>query len=225
MHVHCSMTLAPGQAEDDVSEMLVRSLPLIKKLGWTLAGSYRVLNGPTRTILNFWDIPDANAFMALPGQLAADPELCKIMVGLEEAMIHNELTLLSQKKIPATPANADTKAPDEKTVYLRETVTALSGKGGAATELVKKSVPLLEKRGFRLLGSWGRATGATGMLMNLWQLPASAKSLAIHDLVAADAEVARALAAIADISSSIELTYLRKMPYSPGAFGASQLPR
>ena len=60
MHVHCSMTLAPGQAQDHVSELLVRSLPMIKKLGWTLAGSYRVLNGPTRTILNFWDIPDAN---------------------------------------------------------------------------------------------------------------------------------------------------------------------
>ena len=215
MLVHCSMTLAPGQAQDSVSEMLVRSLPLIKKLGWTLAGSYRVLNGPTRTILNFWDIPDANAFMALPGQLAEDPELCKIMVGLEEAMIHNELTLLSEKKIPVTPADGAAKAPDEKTVYLRQTVTALSGKAGAATELIKKSVPLLEKHGFRLLGSWGRATGATGMVMILWQLPDSAKSPSIHDLVGKDAEVARAFAAIADVSSSVELTYLNKMPYSP----------
>lgn len=215
MHVHCSMTLAPGQAQDGVNDLLVQSLPLIEKLGWTLAGSYRVLNGPTRTMLNFWNIPDANAFMSLPGQLAEDPVLRKIMVGLEEAMIHNELTLLSEPRIPATPTPADATAPDDKTVYLRETVTALSGQAGVALGLVKKSVPLLENRGWRLLGSWGRATGATGMLMNLWQLPDSAKSVSIHDLIAQDADVAAAFSAISEVSSSVEMTYLQKLPFSP----------
>ena len=37
----------------------------------------------------------------------------------------------------------------------------------------------------------------------------------IHDLIAEDPEVAQAFAAIADVSSQVEMTYLRKMPYSP----------
>jgi hypothetical protein len=53
------------------------------------------------------------------------------------------------------------------------------------------------------------------MLMNLWQLPDPATSLSIHDLVAEDAEVAQAFSAIADASSAVEMTYLKKMPFSP----------
>ncbi len=213
MHVHATMTLAPGKAQE-VSELLARSLPLIARLGWKLTASYRLLNGPTRTILNLWDIPDANAFISLPGQLAQDPDLLKIMIGLEAAMIHNELTLMNQT-MPATTARADGPTPNEKTVYLRETVTALPGKSGALNALLKEAVPLLEKRGWRFLGSWGRATGATRMLMNLWQLPDPASSLSIHDLVEEDAEVAKVFSAIAEASSAVEMTYLKKMPYSP----------
>jgi hypothetical protein len=213
MHVHASMTLAPGKA-DTVTELLARSLPLIARLGWKLGASFRLLNGPTRTILNLWDIPDANAFISLGGQIAADPDLLKIMIGLEEAMIHNELTLMNQT-MPASPAAAGAKAADEKTVYLRETVTALPGKAGALNALLKQTVPLLEQRGFRFLGAFGRATGATRMSMNLWQLPDVAGSLSIHDLVEEDAEVAKAFAAIAEASSAVEMTYLKKMPFSP----------
>ncbi|MEP7121053.1 MAG: hypothetical protein ABJE95_09095 [Byssovorax sp.] len=213
MHVHATMTLAPGRAET-VSDLLARSLPLIGTLGWKLGGSFRVLDGPTRTLLNLWDIPDANAFANLPGQIAQHPDLAKIMVGLEEAMTHNELTLMSQTA-PASPAAAGAKAANEKTVYLRETVTALPGQARGLAALLAQSVPLLEKQGFRFLGAWRRATGASRMTMNLWQLPASAESLSIHDIVEEDAEVAKTFAAIAEASSSVELTYLKKMPFSP----------
>jgi hypothetical protein len=213
MHVHASMTLAPGK-DQEVSDLLARSLPLIARLGWKLTASFRLLNGPTRTILNLWDIPDANAFISLPGQLAQDPDLLEIMGGLEAAMVHNELTLMNQT-MPATPAPAETKAASEKTVYLRETVTALAGKSGSVNALLRQAVPLLEKRGWRFLGSWARATGATRMLMNLWQLPGSASNLSIHDLVEEDVEVAKVFSAIAEASSAVEMTYLKKMPYSP----------
>ena len=213
MHVHASMTLAPGQAQT-VSDLLARSLPLIARLGWKLAASFRLLNGPTRTILNLWDIPDANAFISLGGQIAQDPELLAIMGALEEDMIHNELTLISQT-MPASPAIEGAAVAGEKTVYLRETVTALPGKSGSLSVLFTQVVPLLEKRGWRFLGSWRRATGASRMMMNLWQLPASAGSVSIYDIVEEDAEVARAFAAIAEASSSVELTYLKKMPFSP----------
>ena len=165
-----------------MSDLLTRSLPLIATLGWKLAASFRLLDGPTRTLLNLWDIPDANAFASLGGQIAAHPELLQIMGGLEEAMIYNELTLL-QQTTPASPAAADAKAEDEKTVYLRETVTALAGKARGLGALVAQAVPLLEKRGWRFLGTWARKTGPSRMTMNLWQLPDPANGLSIHDLI------------------------------------------
>jgi hypothetical protein len=213
MHVHASMTLTPGKTQT-VSDLLARSLPLIARLGWKLAASFRLLNGPTRTIVNLWDIPDANAFISLGGQIAQDPELLAIMGALELAMIHNELTLISET-MPASPAAPGAAVASEKTVYLRETVTALPGKSGSLNALLTDAVPLLEERGFRFLGSWRRATGPSRMMMNLWQLPGSASSLSIHDLVEQDAEVARSFAAIADVSSSIEMTTMKKMPFSP----------
>ena len=213
MHVHATMTLASGK-DQEVSALLARSLPLIATLGWKLAASFRLLNGPTRTILNLWDIPDANAFINLGGQIAQHPELLQILGGLEAAMIHNELTLTAQT-VPATAAPADAKAPDEKTVYLRETLTALGGQGQNLTKLVAQVVPLLEKRGFRFLGTWARKTGPTRMTMNLWQLPDSADSRSIPHLIAEDAEIARAFSAIADACSAVETTFLQKMPFSP----------
>ncbi len=212
MHVHASMTLAPGK-DQEVTDLLTRSLPLIARLEWKLTASFLLLNGPTRTILNLWDIPDANAFISLPAQLGKDAELLQIMIGLDHAMIHNELTLMNQTAAASSPAGA--MAPGPKTVYLRETVTALPGKASTLAGLFTQAVPLLEKRGWRFLGSWGRATGVTGMMMNLWQLPDSARNLSIHDLIAEDPEVAKAFAAIAEVSSQVEMTYLRKMPYSP----------
>ena len=213
MHVHATMTLAPGKGQE-VTELLTRSLPLIGELGWKLAASFRLLYGPTRTILNLWDIPDANAFANLGGQIAQHPELLKIMGGLEGAMIYNELTLMQQTAQPS-PAAAGAQAPDEKTVYLRETVTALGGQGQALATMLLQVVPLLEQRGFRYLGTWARKTGPSRMTMNLWQLPPSASGLSIPDLLAEDAQLARAYSVIADASSAVEQTYLRKMPFSP----------
>ncbi len=178
MFVHASMTLAPGK-EQDVSDLLARSLPLIGKYGWTLTGSYRLLSGPTRAIWNLWDIPDANAFAALPSQLAADRDLLPIMSGLEEAMLHNELTLMSQS-IPAAAVGAVAKGSSEKTLFVRETITTLLGKGPTIDALIRQAVPLLEARGVRFHGSWRRLTGATRMLVNLWEVPAAASAYAVR---------------------------------------------
>ena len=213
MHVHATMTLAPGK-DQEVTDLLTRSLPLIGELGWKLTASFRLLNGPTRTVLNLWDIPDANAFAGLGAQIAQHPELLEIMDGLQAAMIHYELTLI-QQTTPASAAAADAKAPDGKTIYLRETLTALGGQTQNLAKLVANAVPLLEKRGFRYLGTWVRKTGVTRMTMNLWQLPDAANGLTIHDLIAEDAEVARAFSAIADACSAVEVTYLMKTPFSP----------
>ncbi len=213
MHVHASMTLAPGK-EQAVSDLLARALPLLVKYGWTLTGSFRVLSGPTRTIFNLWDIPDANAFAALPAQLAADRDLAQIMGGLEEAMIHNELTLMSQV-IPRSEVCADLAISCQETLFVRETITMLAGKSPSLDALIRQAKPLREKRGSRFHGSWRRLTGATRMLVNLWELPVAASTSAFSGSVTDDPEVAKVLSAIADASREVETTPMKKMPFSP----------
>ena len=213
MFVHASMTLAPGK-EHEVSELLARSLPLLVKYGWTLAGSFRLLSGPTRTIWNLWDIPDANAFAALPAQLAADGDLLQIMGGLEEAMIHNELTLMSQA-IPRSPAPVDATASNANTLFVRETMTTLAGKSASLDGLIRQAALVLEARGLRFHGTWRRLTGATRMLVSLWELPVAASALAAQGVFTDDPEIAKALSAIAEASSAVEMTPMKKMPFSP----------
>ena len=213
MFVHASMTLAPGK-EQEVSELLARSLPLLVKYGWTLAGSFRLLSGPTRTIWNLWDIPDANAFAALPAQLAADGDLLQIMGGLEEAMIHNELTLMSQA-IPRSPAPVDATASNANTLFVRETMTTLAGKSASLDGLIRQAALVLEARGLRFHGTWRRLTGATRMLVSLWELPVAASALAAQGVFTDDPEIAKALSAIAEASSAVEMTPMKKMPFSP----------
>jgi hypothetical protein len=207
------MTLAPGR-EQEVSALLARSLPLLVEYGWALARSFRVLSGPTRTIWNLWDIPDANAFAALPAQLAANRDLLPIMSGLEEAMIHNELTLMSQV-IPRSSACADMTVSNEKNLFVRETITALPGRSPSLEGLIRKAVPLLEARGLRFHGTWRRLTGATHMLVSLWELPVAASAFAIPGGFADDLEITKALSAITDASREVERTPMKRMPFSP----------
>ena len=213
MFVHASMTLAPGK-EQVVSDLLARSLPLLVEHGWKLAGSFRLLSGPTRTIFNLWDIPDANAFAALPAQLAASRDLLQIMAGLEEAMIHNELTLMSQV-IPRSPALADAPVSSEGALFVRETITTLPGKSPSLDGLIRQAVPPLEARGLRFHGTWRRLTGATHMLVTLWEVPVAASAFAIPGGFTDDLEITRALSAIADASREVERTPMKKMPFSP----------
>jgi hypothetical protein len=213
MFVHASMTLAPGK-EQEVSDLLARSLPLIGKYGWKLAGSYRLLSGPTRSLFNLWDIPDANAFVALPGQLAADRDLLLIMSGLEEAMLHNELTLMSQS-ISAGALVADAAGSNDDTLFVRETITTLTGKSSSVDALIRRAAPLLEARGLRFHGSWRRLTGATRMLVSLWEVPVAASAYAVRGGFGDDPEIAEVLSAISESSSAIEATPMKRMAYSP----------
>lgn len=213
MHVHCTMMLAPGK-EQEVTDLLVESLPIIARYRWSLAASYRLLSGPTRTLINLWEIPDGNAFMAFGEQIAADPELARIMVGLEDAMTHNELTLVSRLLEASAPrAGTDEKAGE--VVYVHETVTTRANRFPQVLGLIASAAPLLEKRGIRFVGSYQRATGPTRMLVNLWELPAAASHAALDEAIAADPELAKIYAAISDHSGSVERAPMARMPYSP----------
>lgn len=213
MHVHCTMMLAPGK-EQEVTDLLVESLPIIARYRWSLAASYRLLSGPTRTLINLWEIPDGNAFMAFGGQIAADPELARIMIGLEEAMTHNELTLVS-RLLEASASRAGTEEKAGEALYVHETVTTRANQLPHVLGLLASAAPLLEKHGFRFLGSYQRASGPTRMLVNLWELPRAASDAALAEAIAADPELAKIYAAIGDLSRSVERAPMARMPYSP----------
>lgn len=213
MHVHCTMKLVPGK-EQEVTDLLVESLPVIACYRWSLTGSYRLLDGPNRTLINFWEIPDANAFMIFGEQIMGDPDLARIMIGLEEVMTHNELTLVSRLIEPST-TGPGAKAKVGEGLYVQETVTTRANQLPHVLGLLASAAPLLEKRSFRFHGSYQRATGPTRMLVNIWELPVAARNTALSEAVSADPELAKIYAGIGDLSQSIEREPMARMPYSP----------
>ena len=62
---------------------------------------------------------------------------------------------------------------------------------------------------------WRRLTGATRMLVNLWEFPVAASAYAVRGAFSDDPEIGKVLAAIADASREVAATPMKRMPYSP----------
>ncbi len=110
----------------------------------------------------------------------------------------------------------DAKALDEKTVYLRETLTALRGPGERPGRSGREGGAAPGKAGLALprhLGSQDRRVANDDEPL---AAPRPGKqTLSLPDLISDDADVARAFSAIADACSAVEMTYMTKMPFSP----------
>ena len=65
MYLQASIKLHPGKLEDFIS-LINEIAPFInKKHGWKLLGSYGGLVGRLNTVVDWWEVPDANAVTAL----------------------------------------------------------------------------------------------------------------------------------------------------------------
>lgn len=95
MFVHATLRLKAG-ATKKYASLINELLPLLAPLGWKLLATYRFSTGPVRTLLNLWQIPDANAFAALPGQISADPRLRDLFAKVEACLEENVLTLMAE---------------------------------------------------------------------------------------------------------------------------------
>ena len=95
MYLQASIKLYPGKLQDFIS-LINEIAPIInKRHGWKLLGSYGGIVGRLNTVVDMWEVPDANAVTAL----LADPEFAKWGPRIGEIVEDEVLTILTKLPI------------------------------------------------------------------------------------------------------------------------------
>lgn len=90
--------LRPGKVQK-FTEMLSGIVPLVEKHGgWKLHGSYFNVIGRLNTVIDVWEIPDANAVQTTLEIASQDPEFQKWIPVIEECV--EDETLQVMTKLP-----------------------------------------------------------------------------------------------------------------------------
>jgi len=91
VYLQASIKLKPGKLQDFVA-MLNELAPILAKRGMKLLGSYGNVVGRLNTVVDFWELPDANALQAA----LSDPELQKVAPRISD-IIEDETQVLLTK--------------------------------------------------------------------------------------------------------------------------------
>ncbi|HJU28045.1 MAG TPA: NIPSNAP family protein [Candidatus Binataceae bacterium] len=94
MYLQASIKLRPGKLPDFIS-LLNDLTPAVAKHGWKLIGSYASVVGRLNTVVDLWEIPNANAVEAV----LSDPEMQKNGPRISEIVEDETLTVLTKLPI------------------------------------------------------------------------------------------------------------------------------
>ena len=100
VYLQATVTLQKG-AMEKFCATLQAIIPRIAPLGWVLVGGYTFMTGPKGSVVNLWQAPDANAFTALPDQVAGDSALSQLFTELNACIESEIYNLLA--KAPYSP--------------------------------------------------------------------------------------------------------------------------
>jgi hypothetical protein len=101
MYVHATIKIKPGKIFE-AYELLGKIVPEMEKAGWKLLGAYQGIIGQTSTIVDIWEVADANAVPALMASLASNPKMAEFGPRLLELMAEEEFLQL-MVKAPYSP--------------------------------------------------------------------------------------------------------------------------
>ncbi|MBI3795670.1 MAG: NIPSNAP family protein [Deltaproteobacteria bacterium] len=94
VYLQASLKLRAGKLSDFIS-MLNSVTPVLGKHGWKLLGSYASMVGRLNTVVDVWELPNAEAIQA--GM--SDPELAKFAPQISEIVEDETLTLMTKLPI------------------------------------------------------------------------------------------------------------------------------
>src|SRR5260370_8786480 len=101
MYVHATIKIRPGRIFE-AYELLGKIVREMEKAGWKLLGAYQGVIGQTSTIVDVWEVKDANAVTTLMASLAANPLMHELGPKLMELMQEEEFLQL-MVKAPYSP--------------------------------------------------------------------------------------------------------------------------
>lgn len=94
MYLQASIKLRPGKLHDFIA-LLNDLTPVVAKHGWKLLGSYASVVGRLNTVVDLWEVPNANAVETV----LSDPEMQKNGGRISEIVEDETLTLLTKLPI------------------------------------------------------------------------------------------------------------------------------
>ncbi|MGH8013939.1 MAG: NIPSNAP family protein [Candidatus Binataceae bacterium] len=94
IYVQASIKLRPGKLPDFIA-LMKSVIPVIGKHGWKLIGSYSAVVGRFHTVLDLWELPEANAIAAALG----DPAFEEFAPRIAEIIEDETLTVLTKLPI------------------------------------------------------------------------------------------------------------------------------
>ena len=96
MYVHATIKIKPGKIFE-AYELLGKIVPEMEKAGWKLIGAYQGVIGQTSTIVDIWEVQDANAVPAMMAALGTNPAMAAVGPRLLELMQEEEFLQLMVK--------------------------------------------------------------------------------------------------------------------------------
>src|ERR1700692_1500725 len=99
MYLQASIKLYPGKLPDFISLVNEIAPVMNKKHGWKLLGRYAGVISRLNTVVDFWEVPSADAVTAELAQLLTDPEFKKFAPRISEIVEDEVLTILTKLPI------------------------------------------------------------------------------------------------------------------------------
>lgn len=100
VYLHATLKLKIGEY-DRFCESMAKQIPVLEGLGWKLVGGWVTLIGQVQTIIDIWEIPDANAFFDVTEKWKETAAYKEFKAITAEVLEEEMLTMV--KKVPYSP--------------------------------------------------------------------------------------------------------------------------
>jgi len=100
VYLHVTLKLYEGKVAR-FCEILSHLVPMLERRGWKLVGAWENQIGRRNTIVDLWELPDANSVQSVLAEAGREPEFQKWAAQLEGCIEEEVLQIMT--KVPYSP--------------------------------------------------------------------------------------------------------------------------
>lgn len=100
IYIHARLKLRIG-GYDEFCEAIKAQVPVLEKHGWKLVGAWTSVVGQICTVIDLWELPDANTFFDALALWRGSPELARFREVTTKVVIEEEIQMM--RKVPYSP--------------------------------------------------------------------------------------------------------------------------
>lgn len=100
IYVHATLKIRIGGYER-FCDAMAQQLPVLEGYGWKLVGAWTTAVGRVCTVIDLWEIPDANSFFEVTAKWRTGPEFQAFRAVTSEVLDEEMITMVT--KVPYSP--------------------------------------------------------------------------------------------------------------------------